>query len=70
MRKRLFDTKISIEFFWNSRLDLDNHGYAAKLIIDGLKGYLIKDDNRKYISKITHHFWRGKGVKIIISTVE
>mgnify|MGYP002854290700 FL=1 len=70
VRKRLFDTKISIEFFWNSRLDLDNHGYAAKLIIDGLKGYLIKDDNRKYISKITHHFWKGKGVKIIISTVE
>ena len=24
VRKRLFDTKISIEFFWNSRLDLDN----------------------------------------------
>ena len=67
--RKLFDTKISIDFFWNSRLDLDNHGYATKLIIDGLKGYLVKDDNRKYISKISHSFWNGKGVKIVISRV-
>ena len=67
--RKLFDTKISIDFFWNSRLDLDNHGYATKLIRDGLKGYLVKDDNRKYISKISHSFWNGKGVKIVISRV-
>ena len=59
--RKLFDTKISIDFFWNSRLDLDNHGYATKLIIDGY--------NRKYISKISHSFWNGKGVKIVISRV-
>lgn len=65
--KKLFEKPVEIEFYWNSLLDLDNHGYVAKLIIDGLKGYLIKDDSKKYIEKITHSYWLGEGVKIIIS---
>ena len=65
--KKLFENPVRIEFYWNSLLDLDNHGYVAKLIIDGLKGYLIKDDSKKYIEKITHSYWLGEGVKIIIS---
>lgn len=32
---------------YNSRLDIDNHGYLSKLIIDGLKGYLLEDDRPK-----------------------
>ena len=64
--KTLFDTSISVEFHWHSKLDLDNHGYAAKLIIDSLKGYVIKDDTKKYITQITHRFWGSKGVKLII----
>ena len=64
--KKLFEKPVNIEFYWNSLLDLDNHGYLAKLIIDGLKGYLIQDDSKKYIEKITHSYWLGKGVKIII----
>lgn len=64
--KKLFENPSRIEFYWNSLLDLDNHGYIAKLIIDGLKGYLIQDDSKKYIEKITHSYWLGKGVKIII----
>lgn len=64
--KNLFKKPLRVEFYWNSLLDLDNHGYVAKLIIDGLKGYLIRDDSKKYIEKITHSYWLGKGVKIII----
>ena len=50
-------------------LDLDNHGYLTKLIIDGLKGYLIHDDTKKYIQEIHHVYWIEKGVKIEISEV-
>lgn len=62
--KILFESPIKIDFWWNSKLDLDNHGYLAKLIIDGLKGYLIKDDTKKYINSISHNYWTQKGIKI------
>lgn len=64
--KKLFEKPVEIEFYWNSLLDLDNHGYIAKLIIDGLKGYLIYNDSKKYVREIYHAYWLGKGVKIII----
>ena len=64
--KKLFEKPVRIEFYWNSLLDLDNHGYIAKLIIDGLKGYLIYNDSKKYVREIYHAYWLGKGVKIII----
>lgn len=65
-----FKEPVNIIFNWNSRLDLDNHGYLAKLIIDGLKGSLIHDDTKKYIHSITHEYWHGKGVKVRIQEVE
>lgn len=67
--RKIFKNPIRINFYWNSMLDLDNHGYLAKLIIDGFKGYLIHDDTKKYIQEIHHSYWLGKGVKIEISEI-
>lgn len=67
--RKIFENPVRINFYWNSMLDLDNHGYLAKLIIDGLKGYLIHDDTKKYIQEIHHSYWLGKGVKIEISEI-
>jgi hypothetical protein len=66
---KLFKSPVNIVFGWNSKLDLDNHGYLAKLIIDGLKGYLIKNDTRNYIRTILHTWWQGQGIKIRIEKV-
>lgn len=57
---------VSVHFSWNSNLDLDNHGYLAKLIIDGLKGYVIKDDSKPYIKGISHEYWDGPGVSVTV----
>lgn len=38
---------VSIDFWWDDRLDLDNHAYMAKMIVDALKGWVIQDDNRR-----------------------
>lgn len=54
--RKLFDRPVKITFFWNDRLDIDNHAYLGKLIADALKGYLIQDDSRKYYSEVTHKF--------------
>lgn len=67
--RKIFKNPVRISFYWNSMLDLDNHGYLTKLIIDGLKGHLIHDDTKKYIQEIHHSYWLGKGVKIEISEI-
>ena len=42
--------------YWHERLDCSNHAYIAKMIEDALKGWLIHDDNRKYVKGILHWF--------------
>ena len=66
----LYDSPVTVELSYNSRLDIDNHGYVAKLIIDGLKGYLIADDSKKYVTKLTQQYWSGQGVKVKIDVME
>lgn len=65
--KKVFENPVRIKFFWNTGFDLDNHGYVAKLIIDGLKGFLIRNDDKKYVKEINHAYWDGNGVKLEIS---
>lgn len=67
--KRLFNCPVIVQIGYNSRLDIDNHGYLSKLIIDGLKGYLIVDDTRKYVTGLIQKF-HNEGDQIIIQVME
>lgn len=51
-----FDKPVVVTIWYNTRLDIDNHGYLAKLIIDGMKGILIRDDDRKNVKGIRQYF--------------
>ena len=53
---RIFREPVSVSIWYNSRLDIDNHGYLAKLIIDGMKGVLIQDDDRRYVRELHQQF--------------
>lgn len=64
--RKVFTKPVNVRISYNSRLDIDNHGYLSKLIIDGLKGYLIEDDRRKYIRALHQCFWSGEGVLVEI----
>lgn len=55
---------VILEFYYNSRLDCSNHGYITKLIEDGLKGWVIEDDDRRHVKGIYQGFWQGEGVKV------
>lgn len=68
--KKQFEKPVRISFCWNTLLDLDNHGYIAKVIIDSLKDYLIHDDSKKYVKEITHAYWLGEGVRIEIQEIQ
>ena len=61
---------VILEFYYNSRLDCSNHGYITKLIEDGLKGWVIEDDDRRHVKGIYQGFWQGEGVKVRVREEE
>jgi Holliday junction resolvase RusA-like endonuclease len=62
----LFKKPVRIDISYNSRMDCDNHGYLTKLIIDGMKDYILKDDSKKYVKEIRQKFWGEKGILVEI----
>ena len=62
--KKLFTKPVKVSISYNSKLDIDNHGYLSKLIIDGLKGWLITDDKKKYLVELDQKFWNGDGILV------
>lgn len=64
--RKKFDKPVAIHISYNSGLDIDNHGYLSKLLVDGLKGYLIEDDSRKYVTCLIQDFHSGKDIIVEI----
>lgn len=48
---------VEITFYYDDRLDCDNHAYMSKMIVDGCKGWLLEDDSRRYVKSVTNRFW-------------
>jgi Holliday junction resolvase RusA-like endonuclease len=61
-----FQKPVTVTILYNSRLDIDNHGYLAKMIIDGMKGLLIEDDNRKFVDCLVQGFHAGNPEDIYV----
>lgn len=55
---------VFVEFYFNTQMDADNHGYLVKLIIDGMKGVIIRDDSREYVAGYSVRFHDGKGILV------
>lgn len=53
-----------IRFSFDDGLDVDNHAVIAKAVTDALKGYLIQDDNRRWLRKVSHEFWDGGAILV------
>lgn len=62
----VFGSPVTVRIRYNSRLDIDNHGYITKLIIDGMKGLLIKDDDKRYVRELIQCFHTLDKQKIIV----
>lgn len=61
---KMFDGDVTITFRWNDRLDIDNHAMMGKFIVDALKGYLIRDDDRRYVRCVIHGFYSGDCIEV------
>ena len=66
---KCFTSPVQITFKYNSRLDCDNHGYLNKLIVDGLKGKIITDDDKRYVRRIITEF-QSESQYIIVEVEE
>lgn len=43
---------VVMRFYFNDRLDCSNHAAIVKFVEDGMKGRIIKDDNRRHVKEI------------------
>lgn len=66
IKQHIFDCPVEITFLWDDLLDLSNEAYAAKMIEDAIKGYLIRDDSKKYVRGIHHLLHRKKCIQVIV----
>lgn len=55
---------VEVTFRWDDRLDIDNHAALGKMILDSLKGYVIQDDNPRWVHRVTHEFWADGKIEV------
>lgn len=65
----LFVRPVELTFMFNTRLDISNTAYAAKLIEDGLKGLLLQDDSKKHVRAIHSYYWDNEGILVTVKEV-
>ena len=56
IKKSPVNYPVDIFMTFDDGLDCDNHSYICKMAIDSIKGYVIHDDNFKYIKAVTLAF--------------
>lgn len=66
VRKYPFENPVIITFWFNDNLDCSNHASYAKLIEDGLKGFVIKDDRRRYVVGIEMYFHDEDCIRVCV----
>lgn len=64
VEQRVMERPVDIRLSYNDRMDCDNHGYMTKMVIDGMRGYLLRDDTRRDVRSVTQDFWDGDGVRV------
>jgi len=66
----IYKKPVCITFYWNDNMDCSNHAYIAKMIEDALKGYLIKDDSRPYVKRVSNEFYDGNCITVQIEVFQ
>lgn len=69
VRTTPFDKPVIITFYWNDKLDVDNHAAIGKCITDALKKRVIVNDNRKWLKGVEHYFHDENCIKVFIREV-
>lgn len=68
--EKTFLFPVSVWILWNDRLDIDNHAYMGKMIVDALKGRLIPEDSRRFFVDVRHSFYSGDSILVMVKEIE
>ena len=69
VRRKPFEKPVIITFYWNDRLDCDNHGIMGKFIVDSMQGRVIVNDNRRWVKGIEHYFSNEDCIRVEVREV-
>lgn len=70
IRPGILHCPVRITFWWDDRLDIDNHAAMGKMIVDALKGYLLQDDGRRYLTGVAHRYHTADHILVEIEGVD
>ena len=65
-----FQKPVTVTFWWNDRLDIDNHSVMGKFIVDAMKGRVIREDSRPYLKGVSHLWHNEDYIKVEVREVE
>lgn len=70
VRRCPFSLPVHVSFYWNDRLDIDNHAVMGKMIVDAMKGRVIEDDNRHWLKSVSHNFHDEDYILVVVQEVK
>lgn len=66
VKKQPAEKPVKLTFLFDDRLDCSNHAVIVKCVEDAMKGWVIKDDSRKYVKSITVAFHEENCITVIV----
>ena len=57
---------VRITFLFDDGLDCSNHAIIVKAVEDAMKGWVIKDDSRKYVRSVTMMFHQENCIRVLV----
>lgn len=70
IRKKVFESPVKITFLFDDGLDCSNHAVIVKAVEDAMKGWIIKDDSRRYVKSITTTFHEENCIRVIVEEIK
>jgi hypothetical protein len=64
VRRELVKGPVAVRFLWDDGLDCDNHAVLGKAFLDAMKGWVLPDDNRRWVRQVTHEMWDGGCMRV------
>ena len=69
IKKQMVKRPDEVRIYWDDQLDCDNHAVIGKAIVDALKGYVLPDDNPRWVRKVSHEFWDGGLIRVEVEEI-
>ena len=69
VKKQMVKGPVEVRFYWDDGLDCDNHAVIGKAVVDAMKGWVLPDDNRRWVRKVSHEFWDGGAIRVEVAEI-